>query len=48
MCVFFSLPSSLCLLPQLKMLTLEGNPLRGIRRDILTVRNCFNQLHTNT
>ncbi|KAL1022409.1 hypothetical protein UPYG_G00026590 [Umbra pygmaea] len=31
-----SLPAALALLPKLKILTLEGNPLRGIRRDILT------------
>ena len=32
-----SLPASLSLLPNLKVLLLEGNPLRGIRRDLLTV-----------
>lgn len=32
-----SLPASLSLLPNLKVLLLEGNPLRGIRRDMLTV-----------
>uniref|UniRef100_A0A671X9J5 Leucine-rich repeat-containing protein 40 n=1 Tax=Sparus aurata TaxID=8175 RepID=A0A671X9J5_SPAAU len=31
------LPASLSLLPNLNMLLLEGNPLRGIRRDVLTV-----------
>ncbi|XP_030289354.1 leucine-rich repeat-containing protein 40 [Sparus aurata] len=30
------LPASLSLLPNLNMLLLEGNPLRGIRRDVLT------------
>uniref|UniRef100_A0A3B4XLH2 Leucine-rich repeat-containing protein 40 n=1 Tax=Seriola lalandi dorsalis TaxID=1841481 RepID=A0A3B4XLH2_SERLL len=30
------LPASLSLLPNLKVLLLEGNPLRGIRRDLLT------------
>ncbi|XP_056131787.1 leucine-rich repeat-containing protein 40 isoform X1 [Lampris incognitus] len=30
------LPASLSLLPNLKTLMLEGNPLRGIRRDLLT------------
>lgn len=34
---FISLPASLSLLPNLKVLLLEGNPLRGIRRDLLTV-----------
>uniref|UniRef100_A0A3B5LIJ6 Leucine rich repeat containing 40 n=1 Tax=Xiphophorus couchianus TaxID=32473 RepID=A0A3B5LIJ6_9TELE len=32
-----SLPASLSLLPNLKVLLLEGNPLRGIRRELLTV-----------
>uniref|UniRef100_A0A669DBJ7 Leucine-rich repeat-containing protein 40 n=1 Tax=Oreochromis niloticus TaxID=8128 RepID=A0A669DBJ7_ORENI len=32
-----SLPASLSLLPNLNVLLLEGNPLRGIRRDILSV-----------
>lgn len=32
-----SLPASLGLLAHLKVLLLEGNPLRGIRRDLLTV-----------
>ncbi|XP_029004149.1 leucine-rich repeat-containing protein 40 isoform X2 [Betta splendens] len=31
-----TLPASLSLLPSLKVLLLEGNPLRGIRRDLLT------------
>lgn len=31
----FSVPNELCLLPSLKALTLDGNPLRGIRLDIL-------------
>ncbi|KAM9832083.1 leucine-rich repeat-containing protein 40 [Neosynchiropus ocellatus] len=31
-----TLPASLGLLPNLKALLLEGNPLRGIRRDLLT------------
>uniref|UniRef100_A0A3Q4M672 Leucine rich repeat containing 40 n=1 Tax=Neolamprologus brichardi TaxID=32507 RepID=A0A3Q4M672_NEOBR len=31
-----SLPASLSLLPNLNVLLLEGNPLRGIRRDILS------------
>ncbi|XP_034567566.1 leucine-rich repeat-containing protein 40 [Notolabrus celidotus] len=31
-----TLPASLSLLPNLNVLLLEGNPLRGIRRDILT------------
>ncbi|XP_069574606.1 leucine-rich repeat-containing protein 40 [Brachyistius frenatus] len=31
-----TLPASLSLLPNLKALLLEGNPLRGIRRDLLT------------
>ncbi|XP_019727369.1 leucine-rich repeat-containing protein 40 [Hippocampus comes] len=31
-----TLPASLGLLPELKTLLLEGNPLRGIRRDLLT------------
>ncbi|XP_023194680.1 leucine-rich repeat-containing protein 40 isoform X3 [Xiphophorus maculatus] len=31
-----SLPASLSLLPNLKVLLLEGNPLRGIRRELLT------------
>ncbi|XP_077391301.1 leucine-rich repeat-containing protein 40 [Festucalex cinctus] len=30
------LPAALGLLPELKILLLEGNPLRGIRRDLLT------------
>uniref|UniRef100_A0A673JL97 Leucine-rich repeat-containing protein 40 n=1 Tax=Sinocyclocheilus rhinocerous TaxID=307959 RepID=A0A673JL97_9TELE len=33
-----SLPCGLGTLPKLKSLTLEGNPLRGIRRDVLTVK----------
>uniref|UniRef100_A0A673CUJ4 Leucine-rich repeat protein SHOC-2 n=1 Tax=Sphaeramia orbicularis TaxID=375764 RepID=A0A673CUJ4_9TELE len=33
-----TLPASLGLLPNLKMLLLEGNPMRGIRRDLLTVK----------
>lgn len=32
-----SLPASLGLLAHLKVLLLEGNPLRGIRRDLLSV-----------
>uniref|UniRef100_A0A3Q4GJ43 Leucine rich repeat containing 40 n=1 Tax=Neolamprologus brichardi TaxID=32507 RepID=A0A3Q4GJ43_NEOBR len=32
-----SLPASLSLLPNLNVLLLEGNPLRGIRRDILSL-----------
>lgn len=32
---FFSVPNELCLIPSLKALTLDGNPLRGIRLDIL-------------
>ena len=32
-----SLPPSLGLLAHLKVLLLEGNPLRGLRRDLLTV-----------
>lgn len=35
--VFDSLPASLGLLSHLKVVLLEGNPLRGIRRDLLTV-----------
>ncbi|KAM7012999.1 leucine-rich repeat-containing protein 40 [Tautogolabrus adspersus] len=31
-----TLPASLSLLPNLQVLLLEGNPLRGIRRDLLT------------
>ncbi|KAF7651101.1 hypothetical protein LDENG_00116080 [Lucifuga dentata] len=31
-----TLPASLSLLPSLKVLLLEGNPLRGIRRELLT------------
>lgn len=34
--LFVRLPPSLALLPGLSVLLLEGNPLRGIRRDILT------------
>uniref|UniRef100_A0A8C1QCZ0 Leucine-rich repeat protein SHOC-2 n=1 Tax=Cyprinus carpio TaxID=7962 RepID=A0A8C1QCZ0_CYPCA len=33
-----SLPCGLGTLPKLKSLSLEGNPLRGIRRDVLTVK----------
>uniref|UniRef100_A0A671TBH3 Leucine-rich repeat-containing protein 40 n=1 Tax=Sinocyclocheilus anshuiensis TaxID=1608454 RepID=A0A671TBH3_9TELE len=33
-----SLPCGLGTLPKMKSLTLEGNPLRGIRRDVLTVK----------
>ncbi|XP_032428432.1 leucine-rich repeat-containing protein 40 isoform X1 [Xiphophorus hellerii] len=34
--ISISLPASLSLLPNLKVLLLEGNPLRGIRRELLT------------
>lgn len=32
---YYRVPNELCQLPSLKALTLEGNPLRGIRLDIL-------------
>lgn len=41
--VFDSLPASLGLLSHLKVVLLEGNPLRGIRRDLLTVGDTLYQ-----